>query len=89
MERTILRIDAALSRQIDALAEQRGCSSEEIVRVALETYAASSNGNSIDDNSQAFESLFDRLDRAGLIGCIDDGPSDLSTNPKYFEGMGE
>jgi hypothetical protein len=25
----------------------------------------------------------------GFIGCIKDGPSDLSTNPKYMEGFGE
>ncbi|MGF1634616.1 MAG: hypothetical protein ACFCVE_12255 [Phycisphaerae bacterium] len=24
-----------------------------------------------------------------LAGCIKDGPSDLSTNPKYMEGFGE
>jgi hypothetical protein len=29
------------------------------------------------------------LDEAGLIGCIEDGPSDLSTNPKYMEGFGK
>jgi hypothetical protein len=23
------------------------------------------------------------------LGCIDDGPPDLSTNPKYMEGFGE
>lgn len=29
------------------------------------------------------------LQDAGLVGCIKDGPSDLSTNPKYMEGFGE
>jgi hypothetical protein len=35
------------------------------------------------------ESAYDAFRRAGLIGCIKDGPSDLSTNPKYMEGFGE
>lgn len=35
------------------------------------------------------ESAYDAFKRAGLIGCIKDGPSDLSTNPKYMEGFGE
>jgi predicted DNA-binding antitoxin AbrB/MazE fold protein len=33
--------------------------------------------------------LFDLLDKAGLIGCINDGPPDLSTNPKYMEDFGK
>lgn len=35
------------------------------------------------------DSAYDAFKRAGLIGCIKDGPSDLSTNPKYMEGFGE
>jgi predicted DNA-binding antitoxin AbrB/MazE fold protein len=33
--------------------------------------------------------LFELLDEAGLIGCIKDGPTDLSTNPKHMEGFGK
>jgi predicted DNA-binding antitoxin AbrB/MazE fold protein len=33
--------------------------------------------------------LYELLDKAGLIGCIKDGPPDLSTNPKYMEGFGK
>ncbi len=36
-------------------------------------------------------SLFDVLDRLGLIGCVEgspDSPTDLSTNPAYMEGFG-
>jgi hypothetical protein len=36
-------------------------------------------------------SLFDVLDRLGLIGCLDgspDSPTDLSTNPAHMEGFG-
>jgi hypothetical protein len=37
------------------------------------------------------ETAFDRLQRAGLIGCLKgmpDTPTDLSTNPKHLEGFG-
>jgi predicted DNA-binding antitoxin AbrB/MazE fold protein len=35
------------------------------------------------------ESCYDVAARAGIIGAIKGGPSDLSTNPKYLEGFGE
>jgi hypothetical protein len=35
------------------------------------------------------KSLYDKLARKGLIGCLSGGPPDLSTNPKYMEGFGE
>jgi predicted DNA-binding antitoxin AbrB/MazE fold protein len=35
------------------------------------------------------QTLYEMLDEAGLIGCIEDAPSDLSTNPKYMEGFGK
>ena len=41
--------------------------------------------------SPAEETAFDRLERAGLIGCLKGmpgTPTDLSTNPKYMEGFG-
>lgn len=34
------------------------------------------------------QSLYDALNARGLIGCLKDAPSDLSTNPKYMEGFG-
>jgi hypothetical protein len=37
------------------------------------------------------ETAFDRLERAGLIGCLNGmpgTPTDLSTNPKHMEGFG-
>jgi hypothetical protein len=48
----------------------------------------SSAGPSSQNGTQA-GSLFDRLSRHGLIGCLDAGPEDLSTNPDHMEGFGE
>ena len=40
-------------------------------------------------NGATSDSLYHKLARKGLIGCLSGGPSDLSTNPKYMEGFGE
>ncbi len=40
------------------------------------------------ENGETGPTLFDLLDRAGLVGCVD-GPTDLSTNPKYMEDFGK
>jgi predicted DNA-binding antitoxin AbrB/MazE fold protein len=34
------------------------------------------------------ENCYDAAVRSGVIGCVDDAPHDLSTNPKYMEGFG-
>jgi hypothetical protein len=50
------------------------------------------NGGSEATNSLSSgteETLFDRLTRKNLIGTIEGGPRDLSTNPKHMEGFGE
>jgi hypothetical protein len=41
------------------------------------------------DHAEQSPTLFELLDKAGLIGCIKDAPADLSTNPKYMEGFGK
>lgn len=32
--------------------------------------------------------LLERLEAAGLLGCLDSGLKDLATNPKHLEGFG-
>jgi hypothetical protein len=34
-------------------------------------------------------STYELMEAAGLIGCIKGAPKDLSTNKKYFAGLGE
>jgi len=47
--------------------------------------------NSIEQPSieQPQKSFYDALAEDGLIGCIKDAPSDLSTNPQYMEDFGK
>ncbi len=39
-------------------------------------------------NGEREESVHAAMQRLGLLGCVDDAPADLSTNPAYMEGFG-
>ena len=39
-------------------------------------------------NGAQTETVHAALVRLGLLGCVTDGPTDLSTNPAYMEGFG-
>jgi predicted transcriptional regulator len=80
-----IELDAELKRRIDDLARQSGRSPDDVIREALDRYSGKRNGG--DSPNADGESLYDALDRAGLIGCIE-GPGDKSTDPKYFESFG-
>ncbi|WP_165228058.1 hypothetical protein [Aquisphaera insulae] len=41
-----------------------------------------------DAHSDAEPTAFDVLSKAGLIGTLKGGPSDLATNPAHMEGFG-
>lgn len=41
-------------------------------------------------STNSTENSLSALELAGdLVGCLDDGPGDLATNPKHFEGFGQ
>jgi hypothetical protein len=69
------------------LSSQTGKPPEAILSDALRQYSPDIAPNGEQD--QPSDSLYDRLAKKGLIGCIKGGPPDLSTNPKYMEGFGE
>ncbi len=80
MKTISLKLPSRLSSRLDQAAKQRGQSKSEIVRTALEQFL---NG------AQSGQRPLSALELAGdLVGCAD-GPSDLATNPKYMEGLGE
>jgi hypothetical protein len=70
------RIDEATHRKLTERARLEVKDESEIIRDALKRY--------LDDK---VESAYDAFMRTGGIG-IADGPPDLSTNKKYFEGFG-
>ena len=80
-------LDAELQAQIDELTHITGLSAADVLREALSEYAASrSNGSR--SEQEGSESVYDVLVRTGLLGCIKNGPHDLSTNPIHMEGFG-
>lgn len=41
------------------------------------------------DQNGHVRTLYDALNARGLIACLKDAPTDLSTNPKHMEGFGQ
>jgi hypothetical protein len=64
-------------------------SPDELLRAALAALEARRRTEGVGLSEPTGESAFDALSRRGLIGCIKGGPPDLSTNPKYMEGLGQ
>lgn len=82
-----IELDAELQRQIHDLARDSDMSAADLIREALEAYAASHPRS----GANGAETLFDRWSKQGFIGCVqgdDDSPTDLSTNPAHMEGFG-
>jgi hypothetical protein len=71
-------LDEQLQRRVREFAHSKGTTEENVLREAVEAYLAAHND----------ETAFDRLNRLGLIGCIEEAPADLSTNPAHMEGLG-
>jgi hypothetical protein len=76
-----------IQRRFQQCAKLTGQDTQSLLIKAIEEGLANIERISTDDN--LCPTLYDSLCRRGLIGCIDGGPSDLSTNPKYMEGFGE
>lgn len=80
MKTVTVKLPASLNSRLDRAAKSRGQSKSEVVREALEALL---NGAGNGGSAQS------ALELAGdLVGCVE-GPGDLSTNPKYMEGLGE
>jgi len=57
------------------------------VSAFLEQLAKKALGQNSKEQPQ--KSFYDALNEDGLIGCVKNAPSDLSTNPQYMEGFGK
>lgn len=65
----------------DEIPNDSDISLEECVRLWRKAHVTGANGISR-------ETPFERAKRLGLVGAIQEGPSDLATNPQYLEGFG-
>ncbi len=70
-----IKVPATLSAKVARIAKKQGSSRSEVVREALQAYA----GNQRLSFSEA----------AAEFGGSAKGPSDLSTDPRYLEDLGE
>jgi hypothetical protein len=66
------------------LAAQAGKPWEEVLGKALASFEQQTKTT----NGAQAETVQAALVRLGLLGCVTDGPTDLSTNPDYMEGFG-
>ncbi|MFM6127494.1 MAG: ribbon-helix-helix protein, CopG family [Sphaerospermopsis kisseleviana] len=78
-----LKLTDALDARLTEQAHRRRLSKSELVRRALTAFLQSSEH---DEEGQAPQSAADLL--ADLVGCCEDGPVDLSTNPAYMSDFG-
>jgi predicted DNA-binding protein len=79
-QRITIRVSESLVKRLKKHAGMRRRSESAVVREALENYLGEAPVSS---------SAYDLAREAGLIGCARQGPSDLSTNRRHFEGFGE
>lgn len=79
-----ISLSAEQRQQLAALADRAEKPWEQVLAEALAAYVPAVNTRDGNDS----ESFFDAASRLGLIGCVEGGPADLSTNPKYMEGFG-
>jgi len=74
-------------RLLVELTSRTGRSPQDVLSDALRHYQPlGTNGGEPGARS---ETVYDVLERKGLIGCIKGGPADLSTNPTHMEGFGD
>jgi len=72
--------------QLAMLSERTGKSPSDLINQLLAECAASAPTVKTVSNGGT---LYDAFAADGSIGMIKDGPSDMSTNPKYMEGFGQ
>ncbi len=86
--RQLIREGKIAARQIgrDYVIEESSLDSVKTYGKAGRPAKESANGNEKTDGEKPFKTIFDVAPE--LVGCLDSGLSDLSTNKKYMEGFG-
>ena len=79
-ERITIRVPQALGRRLRRRSASTGRSESELVREALEAHLS---------ESPVQQSAYELAERAGLIGCVERAPKDLSTNKDHFARFGQ
>lgn len=77
--RITIRIDGHLRQRLEEEASLNAKNESGVVREALEAYFATRPRR---------ETCYDLARRLGFIGSVRNAPADMSTNRKYFKGLG-
>ncbi len=77
--RLTIRLPEKLESELESLVVATGRSESDLVREAIERFIRS---------HARMPTAADLARKAGIIGCIDSGVGDLSTNPDHMEGFG-
>jgi hypothetical protein len=78
--RITVRVPKTLGTLLRHRSRAKGQTPSDLVRLALETYLG---------RERAARSAYELAEEAGLIGCVDRAPKDLSTNRRHLEGFGK
>ncbi len=86
--RQLIREGKIAARQVgrDYVIEESSLASVKTYGKAGRPAKESANGNEKTDGEKPFKTIFDVAPE--LVGCLDSGLGDLSTNKKYMEGFG-
>lgn len=78
-DRLSLRLPEPLRSGMETLSETTGRTESDLAREAIEEYLL---------RHATLPSCYDLAEQAGIIGCVESGTGDLSTNPKHLQGFG-
>ena len=82
-----IQLSDANRRLLAEIAEATGKPWSEVLNAVLDEFRRQEPAKPV-PSGRTTESVYDRLKASGLLGCLEGGPSDLSTNPAYMEGFG-
>jgi metal-responsive CopG/Arc/MetJ family transcriptional regulator len=78
-DRLSLRLTETLRSGLENLVSTTGRTESDIAREAIQEYLI---------RHSKLPTCFEIAEQAGLIGCVESGIQDLSTNPKHMKGFG-
>jgi hypothetical protein len=79
-QRITIRVPGVLAKRLRQRSLAEGQTPSQLVRTAVQEYL---------EAKIRPRTAYDAAMEAGLIGGVKNAPSDLSTNPRYFEGFGK
>lgn len=79
-QRISVRVPDKVARRLKERSRMTGTGESAVVREALEEYLS---------KNPEQQTAYDIAREAGLIGCAQGAPKDLSTNKRHFKGFGK